>query len=475
MRILHPTVLILMFTDILSLSGAGGLAYFCRTLFPASLDPGLYLKLVPWFFLFIPLYAVLALYPGFTLPKPDYLKRLSAASSLGFLFIGAVLLLSLRNMDYSRVILLLSWFFSLFSVPLFRYLAENIFGRFHWWGYPVLIFGHPDLAGEFYDRLRRYGKNGFRPLAVFVPEDPGREGSGGGRPEVGQLLLSCGAREVRQQLRPYKNLYPRLLPVVMLDKIPPETQRRLLRSINDNFSRLLLVPDGSFNMRMSVRVADFCGQLALGLRHNLKDAYRLRLKRLLDVFLALLLAPPLFPLILLVYAAVRLDSPGPGFYRHTRLGRGGREIKILKFRTMYENADALLSRILETTPEMRREWEKGQKIRRDPRITRVGRFLRKFSLDELPQIINVFGGSMSFVGPRPIVAREIPRYGVAYNTYMQVTPGITGLWQVSGRSDISYAARVALDEYYVANWSVWLDIYILARTLPAVLRRDGAY
>jgi lipopolysaccharide/colanic/teichoic acid biosynthesis glycosyltransferase len=101
--------------------------------------------------------------------------------------------------------------------------------------------------------------------------------------------------------------------------------------------------------------------------------------------------------------------------------------------------------------------------------------LRKLSLDELPQIINVFTGSMSLVGPRPIVAREIPKYGAAYNTYMQVTPGITGLWQVSGRNDISYATRVALDEYYVANWSVWLDIYILARTLPAVLRKEGAY
>ena len=181
------------------------------------------------------------------------------------------------------------------------------------------------------------------------------------------------------------------------------------------------------------------------------------------------------PLLLAIVVLIKLDSPGPAVYGHRRVGAGGEHFRCWKFRTMYTNAEQLLDECLQGDPRLRAEWEQTFKLRDDPRVTRVGRFLRKTSLDELPQLWNVLIGQMSLVGPRPIVDAEIPKYGAAYDLYRRIRPGISGFWQVSGRSDTSYAERVKLDAYYVHNWSVWLDLIILARTVGSVILGRGAY
>ena len=158
-----------------------------------------------------------------------------------------------------------------------------------------------------------------------------------------------------------------------------------------------------------------------------------------------------------------------------RIGQGGNEVNIWKIRTMYPDAEKLLTTYLEQNPPMRAEWEVAQKLKNDPRVTRVGRILRKFSLDEFPQLFNVLKGEMSIVGPRPCMQDQISLYKKCFVLYKHVLPGITGLWQVSGRNELSYQSRVALDEYYVRNWSFWLDIHILTRTLGVVLRGRGSY
>ena len=173
---------------------------------------------------------------------------------------------------------------------------------------------------------------------------------------------------------------------------------------------------------------------------------------------------------------IKATSHGPVFYFHKRVGRNGCIINVLKFRTMFSDADERLQKILARDPEKRREWEVSFKIKDDPRITAIGKFLRKTSLDELPQIFNVITGDMSLIGPRPVVPYELETYykdNAPY--YLMVRPGITGLWQVSGRSNTGYDFRVATDIWYVLNWSVWLDIVILMKTIVVVLRRDGAY
>jgi Undecaprenyl-phosphate galactose phosphotransferase WbaP len=181
------------------------------------------------------------------------------------------------------------------------------------------------------------------------------------------------------------------------------------------------------------------------------------------------------PLFLILALAIKLSSKGPVFFGHLRYGRDGKVFRALKFRTMVPNADKVLEEHLQRHPELRREWERDHKLKEDPRITGVGRWLRRYSLDELPQLINILAGHMSLVGPRPIVKSEIARYANSYDLYTRVTPGLTGLWQVSGRNNTTYGERVAFDEYYIRNWSVWMDVYILARTFQAVWLADGAY
>ncbi|MDP9083125.1 MAG: sugar transferase [Pseudomonadota bacterium] len=197
-------------------------------------------------------------------------------------------------------------------------------------------------------------------------------------------------------------------------------------------------------------------------------------KRAFDIIGALFLGLLFSPLILAIVTLIRIEGQ-PVLFWHKRIGRNGRPFHCLKFRTMVRNAEQVLRQLLNEHPELRDEWTKDFKLRNDPRITRTGGVLRLTSLDELPQLWNILRGEMSLVGPRPIVRAELLRYGRNASRYLAVKPGLTGLWQVKGRSETTYRRRVAMDKFYVQNQSIFLDIYILAATPAAVLRRNGAY
>ena len=197
-------------------------------------------------------------------------------------------------------------------------------------------------------------------------------------------------------------------------------------------------------------------------------------KRVTDVFIALLGTALLMPLMLMVAIFIKLTMGGPVIFAQTRIGYNGKPFRCYKFRTMLSNADALLDRHLATDPDAAREWRKSRKLKRDPRITWIGNVLRKSSLDELPQLINVLGGDMSCVGPRPILKVELENYGAYVQDYLRVRPGLTGIWQVSGRSNIEYPERVLLDSSYVRNWTWWGDWVILAKTTVAITKFDDA-
>ncbi len=214
----------------------------------------------------------------------------------------------------------------------------------------------------------------------------------------------------------------------------------------------------------------------LRIRNNLQSLPRRAVKRSFDITFALFLLPIVIPLVTIIAFLIKLDSRGPVFFKQQRVGRGGKKIWVYKFRTMYVDAERRLRELLEKNEDARKEWEEFYKLRDDPRITKVGRFLRKTSLDELPQIFNVLKGDMSFVGPRPVLEEELRKYYGEYSVYYLITrPGITGLWQVSGRNLLSYERRVHLDVWYVLNWSLWLDVVILIKTIRAVFRGEGAY
>ncbi len=213
------------------------------------------------------------------------------------------------------------------------------------------------------------------------------------------------------------------------------------------------------------------GQLGPGLR----DPTALFIKRIVDITVALLLLLPAIPFAVLIALAIVLDSPGPVFFVHTRIGRANRTFRLLKFRTMVRDADDVLEHYLDARPDLRSEWLKTHKLKIDPRVTRVGRLLRRSSLDELPQLISVLRGEMSMVGPRPIVAEEVPKYGPVFELYVQVRPGLTGLWQCSGRTDTSYRARTELDLKYLRERTLWLDLKLLLKTVRVVVLGHGAY
>ncbi|MBD3808512.1 MAG: exopolysaccharide biosynthesis polyprenyl glycosylphosphotransferase, partial [Epsilonproteobacteria bacterium] len=212
------------------------------------------------------------------------------------------------------------------------------------------------------------------------------------------------------------------------------------------------------------------------LHNRLKSKFRIALQQVFNYLLAVLILPILLPIIGVLAYLIKKESPGPIFFAHNRVGKNGKIVPTLKFRSMFQDAKERLEKLLEEDEEIRKEWETNFKLKNDPRVTKIGAILRKTSLDELPQIFNVLKGEMNFVGPRPVVQKELDLYykeDAEY--YHMVKPGITGLWQVSGRSDTDYDFRVATDKWYVRNWSLWLDIVILFKTVKVVLFREGAY
>jgi undecaprenyl-phosphate galactose phosphotransferase len=215
--------------------------------------------------------------------------------------------------------------------------------------------------------------------------------------------------------------------------------------------------------------------MALYVKNKLLHPGERAIKSVFDKVLSVILFILFLPLLLILYVIVYISSKGDPIYKQKRVGEGGRRFNIYKFRTMRVDADKMLEEILENDPVKKAEWEKEFKLKEDPRITKVGKFLRRTSLDELPQLFNVFQGKMSLVGPRPIIEDEIPKYGEYFDYFTAVKPGITGLWQVSGRNDIPYDERVRLDVWYVRNWSMELDIMILVKTAAIVLMRKGSY
>jgi Undecaprenyl-phosphate galactose phosphotransferase WbaP len=241
------------------------------------------------------------------------------------------------------------------------------------------------------------------------------------------------------------------------------------------FPRLMIMHSSTALYTLAVGARDIGGSLAVEVRRNLLFAFPRIAKRFIDVSIVCLGLPVALLTVFLLGILVKFDSPGPIFYGHRRIGRNNSTFRAWKLRTMQLNSDEVLRDALASDPALRNEWYQTRKLRRDPRVTRIGRILRRTSFDELPQLWNVLRGDMSLVGPRPIVEEEVPIYGGHFPLYCRVAPGITGLWQVSGRNTVGVVDRVRLDAYYVRNWSPWLDLHILARTVRAVVAGNGAY
>jgi Undecaprenyl-phosphate galactose phosphotransferase WbaP len=254
-----------------------------------------------------------------------------------------------------------------------------------------------------------------------------------------------------------------------------EQLARLVSLAAIHFRHVLITPDLSGVTNSAVMARNLAGTFAVEVKYNLLNPWALRAKRIVDLCITLVLGVLALPLFLLLALLVSLESGGAVFYRDRRMGQGGKEFSCIKFRTMVAEAEDLLQRMLEEDEVSREEYAMYHKLRDDPRTTRVGRLLRKTSLDELPQVWNVIRGEMSLVGPRPYLPRESREIGLAQGEILRVRPGITGPWQVAGRNQAAFHTRVEMDAHYVHNWSVWLDLVLLARTAKVVVSSRGAY
>jgi undecaprenyl-phosphate galactose phosphotransferase len=251
----------------------------------------------------------------------------------------------------------------------------------------------------------------------------------------------------------------------------------LIDHIQRRINKVIVLPKISSNPFFNAEIINSINHkgLAFFIRNNLLNKNEQLVKRVTDYLLALFFLLLFSPLLAGLYLFILFSNKSNPIFKHKRIGKGGKAFYIYKFKSMYDNADEILQNLLQSDAHVRAEWEREFKLKNDPRITKVGKFLRKTSLDELPQFFNVLKGDMSIVGPRPIINDEIAKYGEYFDYFKAVKPGITGLWQVSGRNDVSYAERVQLDVWYVRNWSVELDFLVLLKTVIITLNQKGSY
>jgi Undecaprenyl-phosphate galactose phosphotransferase WbaP len=408
--------------------------------------------------------AALGLYPGYGMDQVEELRRQTFAL-LATLTIIVVFAFASHLGDSLSRIFLFAWALGLLLVaPVARYFAKAILMKCGLWGKPVVIFGDHEGGSQIVNVLQEEWQLGLRPVGLFD-----NTGLVEGAPESAPYLGTLGAATA------LADEYGVDTAVFTTQDTEPTHLIKLVDQASASFRYVVIMPNLGEITNSAVIARDFAGHLAVEIKHNLLFPWARRTKHALDLVLTIVGGLVICPLLVAIAVLIMLDSPGPAVYAHRRVGAGGKDFRCWKFRTMYANAEQLLDECLQGNPQLRAEWEQTFKLRDDPRVTRVGRFLRKTSLDELPQLWNVLMGQMSLVGPRPIVDAEIPKYGSVYDLYRRIRPGISGFWQVSGRSDTSYAERVKMDAYYVHNWSVWLDLVILARTVSCVLFGRGAY
>jgi Undecaprenyl-phosphate galactose phosphotransferase WbaP len=409
-----------------------------------------HLSLIPTMVIFLLLtYRLMVLYPGIGIGPVEELKRLTTGTSF---VVMAMIVLSFflqTTATYSRATLLMSWWFMLMGVPLSRKVFRRLAVKFGVWGIPVAVAGDAEGVIRIQKRLSLHPLSGLWPVLCLdgLPAES----------------------EENVLLAPISTL------ILVTDQGSFEKIHHLVTNKSYQFKRILLILDETKIGPLWFTPINIAEHIGLEVANNLINPAQQWIKRLMEIGIIILFMPLLVILFACIAGAIRLGGSGPILYRHKRVGYGGKDLWIWKFRTMVDHADAELVEHLQGNPALQKEWNENFKLKNDPRITVVGRLLRITSLDELPQIWNVLNGEMTLIGPRPIVQEEIPLYGKDFEIYKQVHPGMTGLWQISGRNDLPYQERVALDVYYIQSWSIWLDIHILVHTFLATLLARGAY
>lgn len=389
-------------------------------------------------------------------------KAIVYAVSISFgTSIFVVYLLGYANV-ISRMILFLNWVIGLFLVLVFRIGLGRVIMKLDWVSIPTVIVGRnlqEIIESRIIPKLKRYG---FSPEVLYTFSTPAEDAYK--RKQVIQI-----SEQALSEIDP--NRYRAAIYLNYYEK--PTTKKNDIKLLSQFFKEIFIImPNLGFG-NVWLQSYDMNGELALRLKNQLLyNRYRF-IKRVIDIILSLILVIPALLLIMVVGLLIKLESRGPIIIVQKRLGRGGHIFKLYKFRTMYENADEKLQHILSGDVELQKEFIKFRKLKNDPRVTVVGRLLRKYSLDEVPQLINVLKGEMSLVGPRPYLPEELEGEDDFLNYYSQILPGMTGWWQVMARNQTSFRNRIKLDIYYITNWSLWMDLYVIIKTVFEVISGKG--
>lgn len=382
--------------------------------------------------------------------------RIFKANLLAAVVIFSILFIAKQGEAYSRFIVTLFFILNML-IPLYILGISRLLFRLPWLRERILIVGDDEGV----DAVREWLTSEF---------------FGFDTDEV-QMHCQTGMDQIVSQLGETAEKSRYYAVAIAVESLPVDEVFRMTEMLQHHFSRVIIVPNlGMFPLINADIIGSIGGKgVAFSVPNKLLNPYERVLKNGLDYLLSVIILILTLPLFGLLYILVFLSSGGYPVFTQSRIGRNGNPFNIYKFTSMRRDADRVLESLLENDPEVREEWERDHKLKDDPRITRFGHILRKTSLDELPQLFNILKGEMSLVGPRPIVQEEIEKYEKDFYYFSAVKPGITGLWQVSGRSDVDYAERVRLDVWYVRNWSVDLDLLILMKTVGAVLRKTGSY
>ena len=436
---------------------------FLSSIFTATLGPEQYLGIAAGILLMPAVYYQVGLYPGYLLGPVERLRRRTLATLAVFGGLVAWDNLVARGV-FSRGVLVASHScFALILPPLAETLTRRVLVRRGKWGIPVVLLGSGDAGRTLVRTLRREPELGLQPVA-FLDNRPASWNTAVEEiPVLGPLRLA-DTLEHRAQAA-----------IVLLADLGSENLADLLQDLN--FPRIIVIPDRAGIAGLWVSARDVGGQLGLEIKKNLLIPRNHLLKRLMDQVVALPLFLASLPVLTVAALWIKLRNPGPALYRQMREGFGGSRIPVWKLRTMYTDGDRILDAWFEEHPEDRDQWQRFFKLRHDPRVLPgIGSLLRRTSLDELPQLWSVLKGEMSLVGPRPLPDYHLGQFTPEFrNLRTRVLPGLTGLWQVSARSEGDLKVQQSLDTFYIRNWSPWLDLYILARTITAVLLARGAY
>ena len=448
----------IMLADAIAVAGAlclGNLLLWWVNDIPFSIRNG---------FLIVPAWLVVSalarLLPGWGMGVVEELRRIQHVLFVMFSVVLVVSYITQVSFASSRIVFLITYLFCVALIPFLRASARAICVHMGCWGIPVVLYGDSISIKEVLDCLHKERGLGYIPTAIF--SDEFRQGS-----------IVCGTPVLGNL---HNTTFRAPVAIVSMGNA---TRHKLIQTLEgplEVYRRVIIIPDLLEAPSLWVIPRDLQGLLGLEVTKNLLNPFALLFKKFVDISAILCTAPFWGPLMLLLYILIWIEDRKNPIFLQPRMGKAGKIFNTIKFRTMVPDAEKVLEKALEKDPLLRKEWELHFKLKKDPRITKVGNFLRKTSLDEIPQLLNVLDGSMSIVGPRPLPSyhfQELPeRVRFLRN---KVQPGITGLWQVSGRSEAGTAGMEKWDPYYVRNWSVWLDLFIVVRTFRAVLGAHGAY